>query len=173
MAGLATTGVIAAALAALWIGVAVALSLLAARRFRLAERVLGAAQANTTLLEISPARPLIVRGDGRVEADRTLVRELGLKSAPSTLSELHGNDSGLLAEDVAKLTGQIETARSSAARLAAKVRVAGSSRVLEVRGGPAPPPELDGDGDGGEALDDRRELVELVVARIERRGQLQ
>jgi signal transduction histidine kinase/PAS domain-containing protein len=144
VAGLATTGVIAAALAALWIGIAAALSVLAARRYRLAERVLGVAQANATLLDISPARPLVVRPDGRVEADRTLVRELGLTAAPAALSELHGNDSGLAADDLALLTRQIETARSSASRLAAKVRVGGSSRVFEVRGGPAPPPEPPG-----------------------------
>ena len=46
MAGLATTGVIAAALAVVWILVAAGLSFVAARRFRLAERVLGAARAN-------------------------------------------------------------------------------------------------------------------------------
>jgi hypothetical protein len=95
--------VIAAALAALWIGIAVLLSLLAARRYRLAERVLEAAQANATLLGISPARPLVVRPDSRVEADRTLVRELGLKSDPATLSDLRGKDSGLVADDVESL----------------------------------------------------------------------
>lgn len=144
MAGLATTGVIAAALAALWILVAVALSLKAAHRFRLAEQVLGAARANATLLEISPARPLVVRGDGRVEIDPQLLRELGLKSQPKTLAELNGNDSGILPDDLAALMAEIESARASASRVAAKLRVGGSARVFEVRGGPAPMPEPPG-----------------------------
>jgi signal transduction histidine kinase len=141
VAGLATTGLIAAALAALWIGIALGLSLAAARRLRLAERVLGAARANATLLEISPARPLLVRADGEVEADPRLQRELGLKTSPTQLAELHGDDSGILPDDLAALTNEIDAAKASAARIAAKVRVAGSSRVFEVRGGPAPAPE--------------------------------
>jgi signal transduction histidine kinase len=141
VAGLATTGLIAAALAALWIAVALGLSLAAARRFRLAERVLGAARANATLLEISPARPLLVRADGEVEADPRLQRELGLKTSPTQLAELHGDDSGIIPDDLAALANEIDAARASAARIAAKVRVAGSSRVFEVRGGPAPAPE--------------------------------
>jgi len=144
MGALGATDLIIAALALLWLGIAVALSLAAARRFRLASQVLGAARANATLLDISPARPLLVRGDGRIEADLHLLRELGLKSVPDKLADLRGGDSGLVAEDLAALTEQIEAAAASASRLAAKVRLAGSSRVFEVRGGPAPAPEPPG-----------------------------
>lgn len=141
MGAIGEAGLIIVALALLWAGVAAALSLAAARRFRLAEQVLGAARANATLLEISPARPLVVRSDGRVEADRGLVRELGLKSPPKLLVELHGNDSGILPDDLAALTHEIETARVSGSRVSIRIRVAGSSRVFEVRGQPAPAPE--------------------------------
>jgi signal transduction histidine kinase len=127
-----------------WVGVAIALSLAAAKRFRLAERVLGAARANAALLDISPARPLIVRGDGRIETDPNLVRELGLKGAPKAIAELRGNDSGIVAEDLEALETAVETARASASRIAAKVRVARSSRAFQVRGGPAPAPEPPG-----------------------------
>jgi len=144
VAGFATTGVIAAALAAVWILVAALLALVAARRFAVAERVLGAAKANSALLEISPARPLVVRTDGTVEADRNLPRDLGLKSDPRTLADLHGNDSGIVPEDLRELMAQIDAARASASTLAGKVRLTGSSRVLEVRGGPAPAPEQPG-----------------------------
>jgi signal transduction histidine kinase len=136
--------IVIAALALLWVGVAIALSLAAAKRFRLAERVLGAARANAALLDISPARPLIVRGDGRIEIDPNLVRELGLKGAPKAIAELRGNDSGIVAEDLEALETAVETARASASRIAAKVRVAGSSRAFQVRGGPAPAPEPPG-----------------------------
>ena len=144
MGALGATDLIIAALALLWLGIAVALSLAAARRFRLASQVLGTARANATLLEISPARPLLVRSDGRIEADLHLLRELGLKSPPAKLADLHGNDSGLAREDLAALMAQIEVASASASRLAAKVRLAGSARVFEVRGAPAPAPEPPG-----------------------------
>ena len=141
MAGIATTSVIATALAAFWILVAAALSLMATRRLRLARSILKSARVNAALIEISPARPLIVRSDGRIEINSHLMRELGLKAAPKMLSELHANDSGLELEDLSELTAEIETARASASKVAAKVRVAGSSRVFDVRGGPAPAPE--------------------------------
>jgi signal transduction histidine kinase/PAS domain-containing protein len=141
MGAIGEAGLIIVALALLWVGVAAALSLAAARRFRLAEQVLDAARANATLLEISPARPLVVRPDGRVEADRSLVRELGLKSPPKLLSDLHGNDSGILPDDLSSLINDIETARISGSRVSIPIHLAGSSRVFEVRGQPAPAPE--------------------------------
>jgi signal transduction histidine kinase len=125
----------------MWVSIAAAMSLVAARRLQLAQRVLDAARANASLLRISPARPAIVRGDGKVEADSYLVRELGLRSPPKNLSELTGEDCGIVPDDLAALTREIEGARASAGRLAAKVAVQGSSRVFEVRGGPAPAPE--------------------------------
>jgi signal transduction histidine kinase len=142
--GIATTSVIAIALAGVWILVAAALSFAAARRLQLARTILGTARANATLVEISPARPLIVRADNRLECDSRLVRELGLKAAPKTLADLHGNDSGVDTDDLTALTAQIETARASASKLTAKVRIDGSPRVFEVRGGPAPEPETPG-----------------------------
>ena len=144
MAGIATTSVIAIALAALWILVAAALSVAAARRLQLARTILRTARANATLLEVSPARPLVAHGDGRIECDSRLVRELSLKSPPKTLADLHANDSGIGVDDLAMLTGEIETARASASRLATKVRIAGSSRVFDVRGAPAPESEAPG-----------------------------
>src|SRR4051812_17028128 len=120
------------------------MSLVAARRFRLAEQVIGAARSNAALLEISPARPLVVRSDGRLEIDPRLSRELGLKSQPKSLVELHGNATGILTDDLEALTAEIESSRASASRVVAKVRVEGSSRIFEVRGGPAPAPEPPG-----------------------------
>ena len=131
-------------LALLWVGIAAALSLAAARRFKLAEQVIDAARANATLLEISPARPLMVAADGRVEADHSLVRELGLKTAPKILGDLHENGGGILEEDLQALNGEIASARISASRISTKVRVAGSSRAFEVRGQQAPAPEPPG-----------------------------
>ena len=84
-----------ALVALLWLGIAVAIAIAAGRRFRLAEQVLEAAQANARLLELTPARPLLVRHDNSVEADRQLLRDLGLQNPPTKLNELAGNDSGI------------------------------------------------------------------------------
>jgi signal transduction histidine kinase len=144
MGAVGATNLIIAALALLWLAVGVALSVVAARRFALAEQVLGAARANARLIEISPARPLLVRSDGRIEIDAQLARELGLNSALKRLADLHGEHGGIVADDLVELTRQIETAAASASRVGAKVRLVGSSRVFEVRGGPAPAPEQSG-----------------------------
>ena len=144
MGALGATGLIIAALVLLWVALAAVLSVLAARRLRIAGQVFGAARANATLLDISPARPLIVRADGHVEADAQLLRDLGLKGRPKAIADLSRNDGGLIGEDLAQLTADIDRARASASRVATKVRANGSARVFEVRGGPAPAPELPG-----------------------------
>jgi signal transduction histidine kinase len=133
-----------AALALAWVGIAAAVAVAAARRFRLAEDVLGAARSSAALLEATPARPLLVRPDGAVETDAQLVRDLGLHSQPQSLADLAGNDSGLAAADLAALKEDIEAARVSAGRVSRKVHANGSARVFEVRGGPAPASEPPG-----------------------------
>ncbi len=135
------TGLIIAAVALLWVAIGILLSLFAARRLRSASEVLDAARANATLLAIAPTRPLLVRRDGQVDADSQLVRDLGLKSAPKTLDDLGGDDFGIAADDLAALASDIAAARASASPLSAKVQLAASSRVFDVRGGPAPAPE--------------------------------
>lgn len=122
----------------LWLGVAAAMAIAAARRFRLAEQVLDAARANARLLQLAPARPLLVHPDGRIEVDQQLLRDFGLEHAPTRLAELSADDSGIAPDDLESLAGDIDAARSSAARMAGKVRVQGSARVFDVRGGPAP-----------------------------------
>src|SRR5205085_12703436 len=121
----------------LWLGVAIGLSIIAARRFRVAEQVLEVARSSAALLELAPSRPLLVRPDDRIEVDAQLLRELGLGSSVARLSDLVGNDSGLAPEDLNALTEEIDAARLSAGRVSRKVRANGSPRVFEVRGGPA------------------------------------
>jgi signal transduction histidine kinase/PAS domain-containing protein len=144
MGGFGATGLIIVALGLLWLAAAVVLSILAARRLRLAEDVLGAARANATLLEQAPARPLVVRPDRRIEVDPRLLRDLGLTAQPTRLSELAGESAGLVRDDVETLTTELEAARVSAERVSLKVRASASGRVFEVQGGPAPAPEPPG-----------------------------
>jgi signal transduction histidine kinase len=127
-----------AALALLWIVLAAAVSILAARRFRLAQQVLDSARANARLLELMPARPLVIRADNRIEADQQLVRDLGLKRAPSILAELVAEDGGILPEDLERLADSVSAARASAGHLSCAVHARGSARVFDIRGGPAP-----------------------------------
>jgi signal transduction histidine kinase/PAS domain-containing protein len=126
------------ALALLWLFIAVAMAIIAARRFRLAQQVLEAAQSNARLLETMPARPLLVHPDQRIDADEQLLRGLGLDTRPARLAELAGNDKGLAPGDLEALTADIEAARASAQNLSRTVRANGSARVFDVRGGPAP-----------------------------------
>jgi signal transduction histidine kinase len=126
------------ALALLWLFIAVAMAVIAARRFRLAQQVIEAAQGNARLLETMPARPLLVHPDQRIEADEQLLRGLGLETRPARLAELAGNDSGIAPDDLDALTADIEAARASAQNLSRTVHTNGSARVFDVRGGPAP-----------------------------------
>ena len=141
MAGMTGVGLLLAAVALFWVGIAAWLSLFAARRARSAATVLETAQSMAGLLEVAPARPLIVRPDGGIEADHRLVRELGLKGEPTRLTDLSGDGVGLQQSDVEALQGEIAAAALSGGSIERQVRAAGSNRAFEVRGGPAPGPE--------------------------------
>src|SRR5690242_8566086 len=138
------TIVVVVILALVWVAIAAAVAVIAARRLRLAETVLAAARTNAALLEAVPARPLLVAPDDKIEIDQQLSRDLGLKRSPARLSELTGNDSGIEPDDLQSLIADVATARVSARSLSRTVRVQGSARVFEVRGGPAPQPETPG-----------------------------
>uniref|UniRef100_UPI00286C3C30 sensor histidine kinase n=1 Tax=Sphingomonas sp. TaxID=28214 RepID=UPI00286C3C30 len=135
---------IAIALAALWIAVAVAVSIAAARRVRRASATIASAQMMASLLNVAPAKPLLVHPDGRIEVDARLLRDLGLEQAPAKLRDLAADNAGLGPDDLDALADDIRAAALSGGKVERKVRSAGSRRVFEVRGGPAPPPGLPG-----------------------------
>jgi len=135
---------IAVALATLWIIVAVGLSIAAARRIRRASAVITSAHAMASMLDVAPARPLLVHADGRIEVDPRLLRELGLAQAPARLVGLAGNNAGIEQEDLEALVADVEAAALAGGKVQFKVRSAGSRRVFDVRGGPAPAPEPPG-----------------------------
>jgi signal transduction histidine kinase len=139
--GQSTLFVAIALLALLWIGIAAAVAIAAARRFRLGESVLEAARANAVLLELTPARPLLVRPGQKIEADARLVRDLGLGATPKTLVDLASEHAGIAPDDFELLRGDIETAQMSAGHVSRRVRAQASGRVFDVRGAPAPSPE--------------------------------
>jgi signal transduction histidine kinase len=138
---LATSSLVAIALAALWILVGAALSIVAARRIARAQAVLSGAAKLQALLQISPARPIVVRPNGKLEADPRLLREIALEGEPKRLEDLGGEDRGLTVEDADALAAEVSDAALSGGKVQRQVRVAGTDRVLEIRGGPAPSPE--------------------------------
>lgn len=138
--GMMETTTIVIAVAALWMALAIALALLAAQRLRRASAVLGSARSLASLLDVTPARPMIVHPGGKIEADARILRELGLQQTPATIADLSGPSVGLVEDDLADLQSDVEAAALSGARVQRLVRANGSDRVFEVRGGPAPAP---------------------------------
>ena len=140
-AGTATVVII---LAAFWLAIAALLLIMASRRIARANAVLASARTTAALLRSAPSRPLLVHADGRVEIDSHLQRDLGLKEEPLKLEQLAGSDCGIRSEDLEALRADIASTAIGGPPIERQVRVAGSERVLEVRGGIAGPPHPEG-----------------------------
>ncbi|MDP9085790.1 MAG: histidine kinase, partial [Pseudomonadota bacterium] len=130
--------------AAAWLAIAVWLSLLAERRIRRANSVLAAARMTAGLLADSPARPLLIGNDNRVEIDGALLRDLGLGAEPSRLDDLAGEKTGFDPADLATLKMALADTRLTAQPIEVQLRGIGSDRIFEARGGPAPAPSPPG-----------------------------
>ncbi|MDG5748573.1 PAS-domain containing protein [Qipengyuania sp. XHP0207] len=92
------------------------------------------------MLEESPAVPLLVRADGRIEAPDRLARWLGLPKVPDFLSELsdqHGN--GLAEEQLEELTSKVRRTQKTAKPFRISLTVPGSQRALTLNGTLADP----------------------------------
>ncbi len=131
-------------IAALWMVIAALLAILAAKRLRKAQSVLGAVRTMRSLLDAAPARAALVYPDGKIEIDAQLVRELGLPDAPQRLSDLAGEQSGIDRADIEALTQALADVRLGGAPVRRQLRLAGSDRVLELRAALAPPPSRPG-----------------------------
>ena len=125
-------------IAGLWLAIAAAVLVIAARRMRDAGALVGSARSLAALLEVAPARPLLVRGDGSIDADVRLTRELGLDRQPRSWDDLSGNDHGIARDDLGALRDAVQGAALSGTPVHLQVRATGSDRVFDVRGGPAP-----------------------------------
>lgn len=131
---------VALGLALLWLAIGIALALSGARRVRDAGQMAGKVQDLHALLGASPSRPCLVHPGGAVEADPRLLRELGFQTAPKRIDDLGADDRGIMFEDAALLSEAVRRSAVSGERIEMTVRVAGSSRILQAEGGPAPPP---------------------------------
>ena len=142
---------------------------------RAKERKLGATHANARrlarMVDESPALPLLVRIDGRIEAPQRLAQWLGLDAVPQFLTELDGGGSGggdsgggLAPDQLAELTEAVRRTQKTAAPFRMVVTPRGSTRSLALRGHLADPQI----SPGGAALvwmfdfsDSESELVQL------------
>ncbi|WP_313534998.1 ATP-binding protein [Sphingomonas sp.] len=82
----------------------------------------------------SPALPMLVRADGRIEMSPRLAAWLGLEGPVESLARLTQKDSGLDPEDVALLGEQVEAAQRAGQSFRLSLPVRGSERMLLVLG---------------------------------------
>ena len=116
------------------------------------------------MVDESPALPLLVRVDGKIEAPPKLAGWLGLDGVPQFLTELDSGEKGLTAEALAELTEAVRRTQKTAAPFRMVATPRGSTRSLALRGHLADPQI----SPGGAALvwifdfsDSESELVQL------------
>ncbi|MBB3940814.1 signal transduction histidine kinase [Novosphingobium fluoreni] len=142
-------------------------------RQRKAEANQRSARRLARMVEESPALPLLVRTDGRIEASPRLAQWLGLDGVPQYLSELDGGDRGLDPEALAHLTQAVLRTQKTATPFRMVATPMGSNRSLALRGHLADPQV----SPGGAALvwvfdfsDSESELVTLRQEAAQARG---
>lgn len=87
------------------------------------------------LLETAPAIPVVVKGDGRIEAADRFSRLLGLSSSAATLADLGGvENGGLVAQDLEQLNERIRETQRTGKDFMLPVAISGSERRLVVVG---------------------------------------
>ena len=165
-------------LLAAWIVAAGWAVLSARRRERKAEAGQRNARRLAKMVDESPALPLLVRADGKIEAPQRLANWLGLEKVPQFLTELDGGridggGGGLTGEQLAELTEAVRRVQRTAAPFRMVVTPRGSSRSLALRGHLADPQI----SPGGAALvwvfdfsDSESELVQLREEAARARG---
>lgn len=92
----------------------------------------------TQLLDGAPASPLIVRANGRIEAQPRLMSWLGLPRMPASVSDLGMGDAGLAADDLSQLLQNIEACRRTARSFTSTWVPQGGLRTLMAQGRLAP-----------------------------------
>jgi signal transduction histidine kinase len=126
-------------LLAAWTFGAVWLVLAAQGRARQARAARITARRLTRMIEDSPAVPLLVKADGKIEGPERLAGWLGLPTLPDFMSELDGGDAGLTADDLEQLRDAVRKTQKTAAPFRMAVTPKGSRKSLAVRGHLADP----------------------------------
>jgi signal transduction histidine kinase len=115
------------------------LALAARQRAREAKASRVTARRLARMIEDSPAVPMLVKGDGKIEAPERIAAWLGLERMPGYLSELGGEEEGLFASELAELTEAVRKTQKTASSFRMVVTPIGSGRSLAVRGQLADP----------------------------------
>ncbi|WP_454599074.1 PAS-domain containing protein [Qipengyuania sp. SM2507] len=127
-------------LLALWTVAAGWIMIRASTRVQAAEGTKRAGRRLSRMIEESPAIPLLVRADGRIEAPDRLAGWLGLAAVPQYLSELSPSGPGGLEEDqLEQLTTHVRRTQKTAAPFQMTIKPKGSQRALALRGSLADP----------------------------------
>jgi signal transduction histidine kinase len=128
------TAVVIGIILALWLGAGI-WAVVTGLQLRARSRST-ASQADklSLLLESSPALPIIVRNDGRLEAQTRIADWLGLLRMPNFLSDLAQPESGLTREDADALVADVSSVQKTGRTFSRTVTVKGSSRTLLIRG---------------------------------------
>ena len=136
--------VLIALLLAAWAVGAGLVVLRASRSMKRARALKTSLKRMSTLLDVAPAVPLLVRVDGRIEGPDKLARLLGLPSMPKYLSELasapgSAKGAGLTQEQLDQLWAKVQTTQKSAAPFRMALNPPGSQRSLALYGTLADP----------------------------------
>jgi signal transduction histidine kinase len=124
--GLLLAGWLVAASVAIWIGLSMR---------NQARKTLKQTARLGRLLETAPAIPVIVRGDGKLEASDRLARMLGFDRQLMQLTDLvDRGDSGIVDADWKALDASIRETQRSGSAFIQKLSLRGSDRRLLVRG---------------------------------------
>ena len=125
-----------------WVVVAGWFVLGARARARKVEGALQKGRRLARMVEESPAIPLLVRTDGRIEASAKLAKWLGLDAVPQFLTELGGPESGeggIPSPQLAELSAAVRRTQKTGAPFRMVITPAGSRRSLSLRGHLADP----------------------------------
>lgn len=136
--------VLIALLLAAWAVGAGLVVLRASRSMKRARALKTSLKRMSTLLDVAPAVPLLVRVDGRIEGSDKLARLLGLPAMPQYLSELasgagSAKGGGLTQEQLDQLWAKVQTTQKSAAPFRMALNPPGSQRSLALYGTLADP----------------------------------
>src|SRR5688572_26248966 len=126
-------------LLAAWTFGAVWLVLAAQGRARQSRTARTTARRLTRMIEDSPAVPLLVKADGKIEGPERLAAWLGLDKLPGFLSELDGGEAGLSAEDLEQLREAVRKTQKTAAPFSMVANPRSSGKSLALRGHIADP----------------------------------
>ena len=127
-------------LLALWLVVATVVILRGLSLRRQSLKMLQQTSRLARLLETAPAIPVVVKGDGRIEAADRFSRLLGLDAAASSLPEIGGTGKvGIAQRDLTELEQRVRETQRTGKGFTLPVAIKGSERRLMVVGNVADP----------------------------------